>query len=202
MTREQIAAFIISTLEREVREAKHLDCEYDHTFVSQVRTIVDDLTMLIDRFEQMVDTYYAVQPGLYSFTVYREPADTDEPKRRIGTVKANTAVQATERAAQLYEMSPDDIVVTQIIEAPETLELPLSNYQPQTGDTYILKLWVDQFDVRRYNGMEWVKVQHFFSSEQDVTTFILSGMQYLGSSRNHRNYYRPQPEEENNHELP
>jgi hypothetical protein len=199
MTREQIAAFIQSMLERETREAKRLDdCEYDHEFSARVRMLVDDLTMLTDRFEQMVDTYYAVQPGLYSFTVYREPADTNEPKRRIGTVKADTAVQAIERAAQLYEMSPDDIVVTQIIEAPETLELPLpSNYQPQTGDTYILKLWVDQFDVRRYNGTEWVKIQHFFSSEQDVTIFILSGMQYLGSSRNHRHYYRPQPEEEN-----
>lgn len=198
MTREQIAALVQSTLERQAREAKRLDgYQHDHEFAAQVRMIVDELTTLTGLYERLITTYYQEQPGLYSFTVYREPADTLEPKQRIGTVKADTAVQAIERAAQLYEMSPDDILVTQIIEAPEMLEIPLpSDYQPQDGDTSILKLWVDQFEVRCYNGTQWKEVQHFASSEQDVTLFILAGMQYLGSSRNHRHYYRPIRESE------
>lgn len=198
MTREQIAVFIQTTLERELREAKRLDaCEHDHTFAATVKTIVDELTMLTDRYAQLVDTFYAEQPGLYSFTVYREPADTLEAKQRIGTIKADTAAQAIERAAQLYEMSPDDIVVIQIIEHAGSLEVPLpSDYQPKVGDIYILKLWVDQFEVKRYNGTEWKEIQHFFSSEQDVTTFVLAGMRYIGSSRNHRHYHRPSGESE------
>lgn len=197
LTRKQITTFIISTLEREVREAKQLDnLAYDSGFAVTVRTIVDELTMLTDRYEQLIDAYYAEQPGLHSFTVYRELADTLEPKKRIGTVKADTAVQAIERAAQLYEMSPDDIVVTQIVESAGELEIPLpSNYQAQEGDTYILKLWVDQWEIRRYSGTVWQKIQHFFDNEQDIMFFALAGMQYLGSSRNHRHYYRPTGEE-------
>lgn len=201
MNKEQIAAFIVNTLEHELREAKRLDVgvgyQHDYDFSAKVRMLVDELTQLTDRYEQLVSVYYQEQSGLYTFTVYREPADTDEPKYRIGTVKADTRSDAIAKAAQLYEMYPHDIVVTQVIEADAPLEFPLPlSYQPAIGDITILKLWVDQFEVRHYNGSEWRVETQYFTNERDVTNVILSGMRYIGSSRNHRHYYRQNPPRE------
>lgn len=48
---------------------------------------------------------------MYTFNVYYENADTDDEKQLIGTVTADTAADALEKAAQYYEIPSHDLVV-------------------------------------------------------------------------------------------
>lgn len=53
--------------------------------------------------------YY--QEHLYTWDVYLERADDDEPKKWIGTVEAVSEGQALELASQYYEYASHDLVV-------------------------------------------------------------------------------------------
>jgi hypothetical protein len=48
---------------------------------------------------------------MYTWNVYLEPADTDEPRRFLGTIDADIMALALEKAAQLYEYPSHDLVV-------------------------------------------------------------------------------------------
>lgn len=55
MTRQELTDFIIDALRREQMEAKRLErIEHDHDFTPLVRSIIDDLTSLADRFNTML----------------------------------------------------------------------------------------------------------------------------------------------------
>lgn len=45
------------------------------------------------------------------WVVYYEPADTDKPRRRLGTIPARSKAQALEIGAQFYEIPSHDLVV-------------------------------------------------------------------------------------------
>ncbi len=51
------------------------------------------------------------EPGLYTWNVYHEPADTDEPGKFIGTMQAVTVDLALDQAAQYYEIPSHDLAV-------------------------------------------------------------------------------------------
>ncbi|HEY7348133.1 MAG TPA: hypothetical protein VH599_07405 [Ktedonobacterales bacterium] len=62
------------------------------------------------------------EPGLYTWNVYHEPADTDELARFIGIILAETMVLALDNAAQYYEIPSYDLVVRRSdLEAQEPL---------------------------------------------------------------------------------
>jgi hypothetical protein len=48
---------------------------------------------------------------MYTWNVYLERADDDEPAEFIGTIQANTMGLALEKAAQYYEYPSHDLVV-------------------------------------------------------------------------------------------
>ncbi len=51
---------------------------------------------------------------LYTWNVYLERADNDEPKRWIGTVNADTMSEALDKAAQYFEYPQHDLVVERV----------------------------------------------------------------------------------------
>ncbi len=51
---------------------------------------------------------------MYTFTIYLEPADTDEPRRMIGSLLADTMADALEQASQYYEVPSHDLVAEQV----------------------------------------------------------------------------------------
>ncbi len=51
------------------------------------------------------------EPGMYTWNVYHEPADTDEEGQFIGTIRADTMALALDQAAQFYEVPSYDLVV-------------------------------------------------------------------------------------------
>ena|SRR5579864_5507870 len=193
MTKQEIAAAISESLRRELLESQRLEwCEHDTDFIAMLRTIIDDLVALEDKFDMLLQGFLtAQQPGLYTFQVLLEKADGNEPARPIGPINADTPSQAIERAAQLYKYPPHDLTVRQVIDQPGELHTPIdSNYQPAAGDAYIVKLWIDQFTIKRYDGTKWEFIT-MVTSEQEVSKFV-DGMRYLGESKNYRQYYRPQ----------
>ncbi len=48
---------------------------------------------------------------MYTWNVYYENADTDEPRLFIGTIRAISMAQALELASQYYEYPSHDLVV-------------------------------------------------------------------------------------------
>jgi hypothetical protein len=48
---------------------------------------------------------------MYTWDVYYEPADTDEPAQFIGTVTADTMSEALQKASQYFEIPSHDLVV-------------------------------------------------------------------------------------------
>jgi hypothetical protein len=196
MTRQEIAAIIIDDLRKEALEAHRLErIDHDHDFTPMVRTIIDDLTTLAERFSTLMQDLTPQESGMYTFRVYYEQADGNEPARLLGTIQGDYAGQALDRAAQRYEYPQHDLVVKQIIEQPGELRISADpDYQPLAGDVYILQLWFDQYTIKRYDGARWQVVETLFTSDGDVTKFV-KGMRYLGDSRNQRQYYRPQPAE-------
>jgi len=48
---------------------------------------------------------------MYTWDVYYENADTDDPRRFLGQVQADTASDALDLAAQYYEIPAHDLVV-------------------------------------------------------------------------------------------
>ena len=54
------------------------------------------------------------EPGMYTWNVYYEPADTDEEGQFIGTIRADTMALALDQAAQFYEVPSHDLVVRRI----------------------------------------------------------------------------------------
>jgi len=57
-----------------------------------------------------------MQPGIYTFQVLYEPADTDEKARPLGVVQADTAGEALERAEEVYKVPSHDLTVKQASE--------------------------------------------------------------------------------------
>lgn len=51
---------------------------------------------------------------MYTWYVYYENADTDEPARFIGIIEADTMVQALERAARLFKYPEHDLIVKKV----------------------------------------------------------------------------------------
>ncbi|MGZ3948532.1 MAG: hypothetical protein ACXVKK_10470 [Flavisolibacter sp.] len=49
--------------------------------------------------------------GMYTWNVYLELADTDEPARFIGTIQADTMAEALEKAALAFNVPSHDLVV-------------------------------------------------------------------------------------------
>jgi hypothetical protein len=48
---------------------------------------------------------------VYTWNVYLERADDDQPAKFIGTIDADSQAQALEKAAQFYEIPSHDLVV-------------------------------------------------------------------------------------------
>jgi hypothetical protein len=51
----------------------------------------------------------------YTWQVYLERADDDEPKKPLGTIQADTMSRAIEEAAAYYEYPQHDIIVERVI---------------------------------------------------------------------------------------
>ena len=51
------------------------------------------------------------EPGMYTWNIYHEPADTDEEGQFIGSIRADTIALALDQAAQFYEIPSHDLVV-------------------------------------------------------------------------------------------
>ena len=54
------------------------------------------------------------EPGMHTWNVYHEPADTDVEGQFIGTIRADTIALALDAAAQFYEVPSHDLVVRRI----------------------------------------------------------------------------------------
>lgn len=50
---------------------------------------------------------------MHTFEIYYENADTDEPRRYLGEVQADTMSDALDKAAQYYEIPQYDLVAVQ-----------------------------------------------------------------------------------------
>ena len=48
---------------------------------------------------------------MYTWNVYYENADTDEPARFIGTIQADTGGQALQKGSEFFEFPSYDLVV-------------------------------------------------------------------------------------------
>jgi hypothetical protein len=57
-----------------------------------------------------------------TWEVYLEPADTDEPRKHIGTIEGVSQGEALEKAAQLYEHPSYDLVVQKALTPSEENE--------------------------------------------------------------------------------
>ncbi len=192
MKKQEIAASIRESLRRELLESQRLEWCEDHDFITMLRTVIDDMTALGEKFDMLLQSFLTepqTQEGLYTWTVYLERADEDSPARPIGPISGNTVSEALERAAQLYEYPPHDLIVRQVDQLGE-LHPPIdSNYHPVAGDVCVLKLWVGPYSINRYDGTKW-EHKGLLPSEQEVTTFV-KDMRYMGDGR----YYRPQSAE-------
>ncbi len=52
---------------------------------------------------------------MYTFEIYLEPADTDEPRRFLGTIQADTMGEALHKASQYWEVPSYDLVAVQVV---------------------------------------------------------------------------------------
>jgi hypothetical protein len=191
MTKREIAAAIRESLRRELLETERLEqCEHDTDFIVMLRSLIDDLAALEGKADMLLQGFLAQpqqQEGLYTFQVFLERADEDEPARPIGTISGDTVAQALERASQLYEYPSHDLLVRQVVGHPGELHPPIdTNYQPAAGDICVLRLWIGPFSIQKHDGTKWQR-ETWLTSEQEVTAYV-AGMRYMGDGR----YYRPQ----------
>lgn len=52
---------------------------------------------------------------MHTFNIYYENADTDEERKFLGTIQANTLGEALQKASEYYEIPSHDLVAIQII---------------------------------------------------------------------------------------
>lgn len=52
-----------------------------------------------------------IENGIYQWIVYLEKADSDEEKREIGKIRANSQAEALKKACEFYEVPSHDLVV-------------------------------------------------------------------------------------------
>jgi len=53
---------------------------------------------------------------MHTFQIFYENADTDEPRRVLGTMQADTMSEALQKASQYWEIPSYDLVVVQLVE--------------------------------------------------------------------------------------
>jgi hypothetical protein len=194
MDKPELAALIINALRKEVLEAQKLErADHDHDFNALVASIIDDLATMQERFSQLATALYAEQPGLYTFSIWLEEADGSLPKQHLGTVKADTFAQAVEKGAEIYGYPEHDLIASQFYQTrPPGPQFPLaSGYQPEPEDIYVVKLWFDQYTVKRYNGSKWEPIANSFTDATIIKDIEGLHAQYIGDKHN-RQYYRPQ----------
>jgi hypothetical protein len=51
---------------------------------------------------------------MHTYEIYYENADTDEPRKLLGTIQADTMGDALHKASQWYEVPSYDLVAIQI----------------------------------------------------------------------------------------
>jgi hypothetical protein len=51
---------------------------------------------------------------MHTYEIYYENADTDEPRKFLGTIQADTMADALHKASQYYEVPSYDLVAVQI----------------------------------------------------------------------------------------
>ncbi len=61
---------------------------------------------------------------MHHWKIYREDADTDEPRRHLGEITADTMSDALQKASEYWEMSAHDLVAIQTNEE-NTLRIPV-----------------------------------------------------------------------------
>jgi len=58
MNREELTAFIIESLRKEMIEAKRLEtCEHEQDFIGVAESIIKDMAVLADRYDTMLLQY-------------------------------------------------------------------------------------------------------------------------------------------------
>lgn len=53
---------------------------------------------------------------MHTFQIYYENADTDEPRRLLGTMQADTMGEALQKASEFWEVPSYDLVAVQLID--------------------------------------------------------------------------------------
>jgi len=51
---------------------------------------------------------------MHTFKIYYENADTDEPRKYLGDMNANTMGEALQKASEYYEVPSHDLVAEQV----------------------------------------------------------------------------------------
>lgn len=64
---------------------------------------------------------------MHTFDIYYENADTDEPRKWIGRVNADTGGQALQKASEWWEVPGHDLVAVQL--TPNTVFNPLAQQE-------------------------------------------------------------------------
>jgi len=52
---------------------------------------------------------------MHTFEIFYENADTDEPRRLLGTIQADTMGEALHKASQYWEVPSYDLVAVQVV---------------------------------------------------------------------------------------
>ncbi len=74
------------------------------------------------RKERGCSSYHQLNSGgfgpqeaeMHTFEIYHEPADTDEPRKLLGTIQADTMAEALHKASQYWEIPSHDLDSYQI----------------------------------------------------------------------------------------
>lgn len=53
---------------------------------------------------------------MHRYEIYLEPADTDDPRKLLGEIRANTMGEALQKASEYWEIPSYDLVAIQIVE--------------------------------------------------------------------------------------
>lgn len=162
MNKQKIIDTMREDLKRQLLEVGHLGfADQDHDFSTAVRSIALDLEILAMKYRSMLEDM-SPEPGLYVFKIYLEIADSDDEARPIGTVRADTASDALDKAAQLHEKPAHDLKAEQENMYTWHALNPVLQaiYEKATEELSVLGVEEGRYYVRRLN---------LFATEQEVS---------------------------------